>query len=249
MSNLSGKLAIVTGASSGVGKETVKQLVAAGVRVVGVARGEKGLAALREEVPGVETFQGDASDPATADRLLAERRPNFIVLAAGVMPCTKPIDEQSWEEFSEPWGTDLKASFHFVQHVLKRPLTSGSTVVLVSSGAGVGGSPLSGGYAGAKRMQWWLAGYAQQLSDKRQLGMRFLAVLPRQLIAGTKIAAAASAAYGAWLSVSSEDYMKRFDKPLHPSGVAAAIVDALAGEPVPSAPAFAVTGKGLEALA
>ena len=68
---------------------------------------------------------------------------------------------------------DLKASFHFHQNRrLALPLAPGSTVVLVSSGAAIGGSWLSGGYAGAKRMQWWLAGYAQKVSDAKKLGIR-----------------------------------------------------------------------------
>jgi hypothetical protein len=41
-------------------------------------------------------------------------------------------------------------------------------------------------------MQWLLAGYAQKIADAKKLGIRFLAVLPKQLIEGTAIAALAS---------------------------------------------------------
>src|SRR5262249_1492798 len=85
MTSLRGKLAVVTGASSGVGKATVQALVAEGVRVTAVARGGDGLRALRAEAgPGVETVQADASDPAVADRLIRELGPDLVVLAAGV---------------------------------------------------------------------------------------------------------------------------------------------------------------------
>ena len=82
--------------------------------------------------------------------------------------------------FSEAWNADLKASFHRRQTgaSLSRS-AAGSSVVLVSSGAAIDGSPLSGGYAGAKRMQWWLAGYAQKVSDARKLGIRFAALYCR----------------------------------------------------------------------
>jgi 3-oxoacyl-[acyl-carrier protein] reductase len=69
-------------------------------------------------------------------------------------------------------------------------------VVIVSSGAGVNpnGSPMSGGYAGTKRMQMFLAGYFQQAADARKLGIRFVALAPMQFLAGTRTGEAATAA-------------------------------------------------------
>jgi hypothetical protein len=49
--------------------------------------------------------------------------------------------------------------------------------VLTASGAAVRGSPLSGGYAGAKRMVWLLAGYANGLARELGLGIRFQTVM------------------------------------------------------------------------
>src|SRR2546425_10835452 len=87
MTSLRGKVAVVSGASSGVGKATVQALVGEGVRVTAVARGGDGLRALRAEAgAGVETVQADASDPAVADRLIRELKPDLVVLAAGVPP-------------------------------------------------------------------------------------------------------------------------------------------------------------------
>lgn len=250
MTILQGKTAIVTGASSGVGRATAKALVSAGVRVAAVARGSEGLAALRSALgDGVQTFQADAADPALAERLLGELRPDFVVLAAGIRPHMAPVDEQSWEDFSEAWNSDLKASFYFVKHAITLPLRAGSTLVMVSSGAAINGSHHSGGYAGAKRMQWLLAGYAQKRSDARQLGIRFLAVLPKQLIAGTKIAAVASAEYGSRQGISATDYMKQWDVPLDVDKVAEAIVGALRGDVASGVTAIGVTGRGVEPLA
>jgi NAD(P)-dependent dehydrogenase (short-subunit alcohol dehydrogenase family) len=248
MSTLRGKTAIVTGASSGVGKATAKLLAAEGARVAGIARGQRGLDDLRSEVPAVETFQADAADPTTAERLLRELRPELIVLAGGVRPRMAPLAEQTWETFSEPWNADTRSAFQFVKAALTLPLAPGSAVVIVSSGAAIKGSHLSGGYAGAKRMQWMLAGYAQQQADAKNLGLRFVALLPKQLIAGTTIADAASTAYGAWTGVSGADFMKRFDRPLHAEGVAEAIVGALRGDVARNVTAIAVTGKGVETI-
>ena len=249
MAALRGKTAIVTGASSGVGKATVKALVSEGARVIGVARGEAGLAALRTEMPQVlDTVRADSSEPGLAERLLRETRPDLIAVVGGVRPKVAPFDEQSWEEFSATWNSDTRTAFHFCKDAVALPLRPGSTVVLVSSGAAVNGSHLSGGYAGAKRMQWWLAGYAQQRSDRKQLGIRFLAVVPKQLIEGTPIAVGASAAYGAWLGTTGAEFMKRYDVPLDVDKVAAAIVAGLRGDFEVNVTAIGVTGKGVEPI-
>lgn len=249
MMNLEEKTAAVLGASSGVGKAVTKSLLAAGARVTAVARGAEGLRGLRSELgQRLETLQADATDARTAPRLLGELRPDFVVLTAGVRPQMGSVDELSWETFSEAWTADTQAAFRLVQAALRLPLRPGSVVVIVSSGAALNGSYLSGGYAGAKRMQWLLAGYAQKIADAHQLGIRFLAVLPKQLIEGTAIASLASEGYGRALAIAPADYMKRFEVPLDCDKVAAAILSGLRGELDPSLTAVAVTGTGIEPL-
>jgi NAD(P)-dependent dehydrogenase (short-subunit alcohol dehydrogenase family) len=249
MSSLRGKMAVVIGGSSGVGKATVRALIREGARVTAVARGADRLRALEAEVgAGLATLTGDATDPALPERVLREVRPDLLVFAAGVMPPMGGVDELDWESFSETWNADLKGSFFFLQQALTLPLRPGSTVVLVSSGAAINGSPASGGYAGAKRMQWFLAGYAQKVSDAKKLGIRVVAVLPKQLIEGTTIGTRAAATYGAMSGTTAEAYMKRWDVPLDVEKVAAAILTVLEGGVPAAVNAIAVTGAGIEPL-
>ncbi|MEO7999516.1 MAG: SDR family oxidoreductase [Gemmatimonadaceae bacterium] len=249
MTTLRGKTALVIGGSSGVGKATVQALLAEGVRVTAVARGEDRLRLLAAEFgDGVTTVVGDASEPSFADGLLRDNMPDFLIIAAGTSAQTQVFDAFDWESFSAAWNTDLKMSFHFVKQAFALPLRPGSTVVLVSSGAAVNGSPLSGGYAGAKRMQWLLAGYAQKESDARKLNLRTIAVLPTQLIQGSAIAARASKAYGALAGISAEEYMQRSPVPLTNEKVATAIVGALRGDVAVGTTAIAVSGSGVESL-
>jgi Enoyl-(Acyl carrier protein) reductase len=154
---------------------------------------------------GLSTLQGDATDPAFVERLLRELKPDLVVLTAGVTPRMGRVDEFDWEWFTEPWNVDVKVSFLLIKQALTLPLSLGSSPVVVSSGAAMDGSPLSGGYAGAKRMQWFLADYAQKVSNAKKLGIRFLAVLPRP-IEGTTIGARAAAAYGAMSGITSEAF-------------------------------------------
>jgi NAD(P)-dependent dehydrogenase (short-subunit alcohol dehydrogenase family) len=223
--------ALVIGAGSGVGQATATALTATGARV---------LAAGRER---------DATDPAQVAALLAEADPDLVVVAAGTRPRMASIEEQSWESFSTPWNVDVKIAFEVGRAALARPLRPNSTVVIVSSGAGLHGSPLSGGYAGAKRMQMFLAGYLQRAADARELGIRFVALAPRQLLAGTAIGEAAAAAYGAQAGQSVEAYMKqRHPVPLDPAGVARAILSIASGEEHREATVLGVTAKGLEVI-
>ena len=241
---------MVIGGSSGVGKATVEALLAAGARVTAVARGREKLEALKKQLgDGVATLQGDAADPSVSERLVRELRPDLVVLAAGVNPTMGPVDELSWDAFSEAWSSDVKASFHFLKHAFALPLAPGSTIVMLSSGAAIGGSYLTGGYAGAKRMQWLLAGYAQKISDAKKLGIRTMAVLPKQLIVGTDIGASASTNYGAALGIGAEAFMKRFKEPLDAPKVAAAILSALSGEIPSDVSAIVVSGTGYEPIA
>jgi len=223
--------ALVIGGGSGVGQATAGALAAAGARV---------LAAGRER---------DATDPAQVAALIAEAEPDLVVVAAGTRPRMASIEEQTWESFSAPWNVDVRIAFEVGRAALARPLRPGSTVLIVSSGAGLDGSPLSGGYAGAKRTQMFLARYLQRESDTRGLGIRFVALAPRQLLAGTRIGAAAAAAYGAEKCESAEAFMdRRFPVALDAAGVARAILAIAGGEDGRDATLLTVTGNGLEAI-
>lgn len=212
--------ALVIGAGSGVGQATARALTEAGADVLGAGR------------------ERDATDPEHVSALLAEADPDLVVVAAGVRPRMAPIEEQSWESFSAPWNVDVRIAFEVGRAALARPLRPGSTVVIVSSGAAVNGSPLSGGYAGAKRMQMFLTGYLQSAADARELGIRFVALAPMQFLVGTRIGEAAAAAYG----------NRDWPVPLDPAGVARAILSVASGDEVPDAAVLGVTGEGLAAI-
>jgi NAD(P)-dependent dehydrogenase (short-subunit alcohol dehydrogenase family) len=222
--------ALVIGAASGVGKATASALSAAGAHVVAAGR------------------ERDATAPEQVTGLLAEADPDLVVVAAGVRPEMAAIEEQTWESFSAPWNVDVKIAYEVGRAALARPLGPESTVVIMSSGAGLRGSPLSGGYAGAKRMQMFLAGYLQRVSDARDLGIRFVALAPMQFLEGTAIGEAAADAYGAEVGEPGETYIKSWPVPLDPAGVARAIVAIASGEADDDTAVLAVTSDGLEPI-
>jgi NAD(P)-dependent dehydrogenase (short-subunit alcohol dehydrogenase family) len=250
MKDLKGIQAVVTGGASGVGRATVEALLAQGAKVRVVSRSADKLEKLKGEAKGpVEIVQGDITDKAVVERALGEHTPDLLVLSAGQRTSHAPVVEHTWESYSAHWNNEVKSTFFFGQEVIRRPLRPGSTVVILSSGAAFGGSPMSGGYGGAKWTQRILAMHLQALSDERKLGIRFVALIPKQMIAGTEVADAASKRYAAKNGITQEEFMKRFGKPLTAPMVAEAILALARGEG-PAGPSVVITGNnGLEPLA
>jgi NAD(P)-dependent dehydrogenase (short-subunit alcohol dehydrogenase family) len=245
--DLSGTTAIVTGASRGFGRGTAVALHAAGAHVIGIARDRAPLDELRAELGDAFTpVAADAADPVAAGHLIDTYQPRVLVLNAGVSPLSRPLHEHTWETFSRPWDVDVRHAFHWTREALLRPLPPGSAVVALSSGAALQGSPLSGGYAGAKATIRFLTAYAADESERAGLGIRFTAVLP-QLTPATGLGAAAVAAYAARAGMDVEAYLKDRGPALTPEQAGAAIT-ALIGDPGHDQRAYLLTAAGLRPL-
>jgi NAD(P)-dependent dehydrogenase (short-subunit alcohol dehydrogenase family) len=148
MASLVDKNVIVLGASRGLGAMIAQRTATEGARTLAVARCRHWL---NELARNVDVLELDASDEGAPERVFSDRVPSLLVVCGGARPHAAPIHEMSWEQFSASWENDVKTSFLFCKAALSRPLAPGSVVIQVSSGAALGGSPLSGGYAGAKR--------------------------------------------------------------------------------------------------
>jgi NAD(P)-dependent dehydrogenase (short-subunit alcohol dehydrogenase family) len=171
-------------------------------------------------------------------------------LNAGATPAMAPLHKQNWESFSRNWDTDVKATFHWIQAALNMPLASSSRVLLSSSGAAIDGSPLSGGYAGAKRMIWLMANSANGVAKDLDLGIRFQALLVRQIVGATELGRTAAEAYARRKGVSTEAFLEGFGKPLEPREYGELVVTALTDPTYESAQAFAIRGEtGIQRLA
>jgi len=101
---LTGTTAIVTGASSGLGRGIASALHQAGAHVIGVARDPAKLADLRAQLGERFTpVAADATDPTTAGTLMDAYRPRTLALVAGARPLSRPLHQHTWETFSRNW--------------------------------------------------------------------------------------------------------------------------------------------------
>jgi NAD(P)-dependent dehydrogenase (short-subunit alcohol dehydrogenase family) len=133
--SLKDKTIVVTGGSRGLGLGVVEALVDQGAKVTVVARDPAALAAVEQRL-GVAVIAADVTDDEAARRILADVRPEVLVLNAGTPPRMGPIDRLSWADFAAPWDTDVKAGLYWIQAALNLPLKPGSRVLVGSSGRG-----------------------------------------------------------------------------------------------------------------
>jgi len=247
MLSLRDKKMVVIGGSRGVGRRVVEAGVREGAHVLAVARQKGPLRQLAQEIPGTEVLVLDAKEESAPAKVFDVLLPDVLVVGGGAFPPSAPIHKQSWQEFAVNWENDVKIAFHFCKAALSRPLPAGASVVLLSSGAALAGSPLTGGYAGAKRTQIFMANYSQKESDRLGLGVRFMAVAPR-IIPETELGRCTVAGYSRYLGISEADFIQGMASPPTACNVATAVIELLLNPDRSLGDVFVVSGKGLEAV-
>jgi 3-oxoacyl-[acyl-carrier protein] reductase len=248
-SDLSGRTTIVVGASRGLGRGITTALAMAGAPVIAVSRTET---SFPEPANGAGTIQpevADAGDATVAASVLDRYEPAAVILVAGASPHMRPLQQQTWETFSVNWETDVRIAFHWLREALLKPLRPGSRVVVFSSGAAVNpnGSPLSGGYAGAKATQRFITGYAQDEAGRADLGITFTALLP-YFAPVTGVGRPAVQAYAARAGQSVEEYLREQGSLVTPEIAGAALVELVRADAASVAPGYRLSGAGLQEL-
>lgn len=245
--DLTGKTALVVGASRGLGRGIALAFDKAGAPVVAVARDQSALSALAADGAGIRAEAADAAREEVASELIGRYQPDILILVAGAVPPTMPLQEQTWDTFSVNWHADVKIAFGWLKAALLAPLRPGSRVVVISSGAAAFGSPASGGYAGAKATQRFIAGYAAEESQRAGLGITVTAVLPAMTPLG-EVGMAGVRAYSARSGKTEDEFIAGMGQPLTPEVAGSALVDLVLRDPSGIAPAYLLTPGGLRDL-
>jgi NADP-dependent 3-hydroxy acid dehydrogenase YdfG len=146
-----GRTALVTGASSGIGAATVRSLAAAGFEVVAAARRLERVEQVAEEVGG-RALRLDVTDPVSVDEV-AEAVPGLSVLInnAGGALGLEPVAEADEEHWREMYESNVMGVMRMTKALLPELERSGDGhIVVVGSVAGVEVYPGGGGYTAAK---------------------------------------------------------------------------------------------------
>ena len=154
MNQLSDKVALVTGASAGLGATTAKLFAERGATVFGIARDADRMAEVFADVPGGRYLSVDISDPAACKRAVADcvaafGRLDILANIAGFhqMRHTPTMTDEEWDR---DLAVNLNGPFYLCRAALPHLLDCGGNIVNVASIAGVEGEVYSAGYCAAK---------------------------------------------------------------------------------------------------
>ena len=144
MSDLSGKVALVTGGRSGIGLSCAKRLRDAGARVFTAQRGA---------AEGFETVQADLGDPEApaqivADLVSAAGRLDILINNAGVM-YEGTAEEMALDQWQHTMAVNLTAPFLLIKHAVPHLKGDGS-IVNIGSIEGLGSNPRHPAYCASK---------------------------------------------------------------------------------------------------
>lgn len=154
-SRFSGRLAVVTGAASGLGRVTAEGLAKEGARLVLFDRDPAGLAEAAAACPGAVTVQGDVTSAEDQARLAEAARAlgpvTLLATSAGMLGPTVPLDQTSEADWDRLFDVNVKGTWLTLRAIL--PLmraAGGGAIVTFASAAGLTGSPALPAYSASK---------------------------------------------------------------------------------------------------
>lgn len=181
----SGKTAVITGASSGLGEALAGAIARAGGDLVLLARDASKLASVAEDCRSagarVVEVRGDVVEPGDCERLISAALEEFssvdyLVLNAGVSMWVGFQEIENIELFSKIMDTNYHGAVNCVYHAIDALKDSGGLVVAISSVQGLTGVPSHTGYCASKHA---LQGFCDSLRiELKGSGVDVLTVLP-----------------------------------------------------------------------
>jgi len=181
MSDLRGKIALVTGASSGIGLEIARQLVSKGVGVGLFARSQAKLARIAEELGGSLPLPGDITRFEDIEKAVAQLEAHFggldfLINNAGV-GIFKPVHELEPEEWQKVLQTNLTGPFYATKAAVPAmQKRGGGCIVNIASLAGKNAFANGAVYNASK---FGLLGFSEaSMLDLRYHNIRVSSILP-----------------------------------------------------------------------
>lgn len=182
---LNGKVAIITGASSGIGEAASRVLAAEGANLVITARREEKLSTLVNDFKSKGTkaiyLVGDASKEETALQTVEAAMKEFgridILINNTGIGNYKELVDTSAAEYDEMMITNMRSTFLFTRFVVPSMILQGSgTILMISSMAGINGYPGQAVYCATKFAQM---GFAKSLDKElRPKGIKVGVICP-----------------------------------------------------------------------
>lgn len=181
---LTGKIALITGGTSGIGLATAKLFAAEGAQVIVTGRGQAKLAAAVQSIgPAATGFAADIARLDDLDRLYAsiaaQHRRLDIVFANAGLGSFVPLDKTTEADFDRCFDTNVKGTYFTVQKALPL-MTAGGAIILTGSMVSVKGVEAFGLYSATKAA---LRSFARSLCvDLKGRNIRINVVSPGKIV-------------------------------------------------------------------
>lgn len=166
--------AVVTGATSGIGRQVALDLAAAGWRVIALGRRAEELASLAAAADTIETHQVDLTSFPLPE-LARDRRVDAVVHAAGLVP-TGTLEDTTHADWDYAFALNVTAGAELVRQALPALRERGGTVVFINSGAGVTPTPRNPLYGATKHALRALANGLRIQEEEH--GVRVTSIFP-----------------------------------------------------------------------
>ena len=160
MTKIKGRVAIVTGAGAGIGKEIVRVFAAEGARVVAsdidAASLENVVKEIQAQGGDIEGFRADVSDENQIQELLRYTKsrynsPHILVNNAGIMDDFMPVTEITTEKWNQIFEVNLNSVYFMCHHAIPNMLQeSRGNIINIASVGGLGGGKAGAAYTASK---------------------------------------------------------------------------------------------------
>ena len=154
MAKLDGKIALISGGTSGIGAETAKLFQSEGATVVVTGSSERSVAAAKAALPGIEVLLSDAGNVAATKTLVDQvkakhGRIDVLFVNAGIAKFM-PIAQVDEAFYDSQFNINVKGAYFLVKHAIPA-IPDGGAIILTASVAGAnGGLPGSSIYGSTK---------------------------------------------------------------------------------------------------
>jgi NAD(P)-dependent dehydrogenase (short-subunit alcohol dehydrogenase family) len=147
MSKLQGKIALISGGTSGIGAETARLFKSEGATVIVTGSSQKSVDAAKPNLPGIEVLVSDAGDIAATKTLVDEvaakhGRIDVLFVNAGIAKFG-PVAQVDEAFFDTQFDVNVKGAYFLMKNALAA-IPDGGTIILTASVAGASGG-LGGG--------------------------------------------------------------------------------------------------------
>jgi NAD(P)-dependent dehydrogenase (short-subunit alcohol dehydrogenase family) len=141
-SSMAGKVALITGSGSGIGKATALKLAQLGVRLAVLERDKESMKETLEEMShlGADTLEllADISDDEAMKEIMSGikkrwNRLDFVVANAGVNGVWAPLDQIKLDEWDQTHAINVKGTFMTIRNALPLLKANGGSIVIVAS--------------------------------------------------------------------------------------------------------------------